>query len=511
MLDSRGYNIEFGTLEGQEHWAHGYDFISRVHILGAGITKVEEEQNYLRMTDWHLRGLLDSWNPVFDAKKALEATWHRVFLSLVRIMEDPELRPDFILADYLVEAARDISHIYGVPIATHWPQMPTAMLKNSYTPGVPGLSVEVISSEHATFWQRLKNELMLARMLPPLIKYKKWRKQQRAAAGLNYDLPATDKPDHLLLVNSFFGLTPAIDTPPNVANIGPVLGDHYDQIQPSSRLDNFMRCRERVLYISMGTHALLRNSSISKLLSGACLALSQGEVDGIVWSIRGMARAQVDQSSLAPLEAQPPKGAIPPLTVGDIFNNAHPHILVMDFAPQRAILSHSHTKLFVTHGGASSTNEACYHGVAVVCLGIYFDQLQNGMRLRDAGLGVSLDHHTFTAKELASAICEIMHDTSGKYRRNVDRIANIAKIGSRRKALAADLIEEALADFRGRVVSASGQVNVTRPPHLQTADMRMPWWKRKNVDLKLLTAVFVLCQGWVLAGIPIALGFLDRR
>ena len=59
----------------------------------------------------------------------------------------------------------------------------------------------------------------------------------------------------------------------------------------------------------------------------------------------------------------------------------------------------------------------------------------------------------------------------------------IARIASRRKHLAADLIEQSMIDEEHRFLDGKQM----HPRYLQTADMRMSTWRAKNWDLQLLT------------------------
>lgn len=59
----------------------------------------------------------------------------------------------------------------------------------------------------------------------------------------------------------------------------------------------------------------------------------------------------------------------------------------------------------------------------------------------------------------------------------------IARIASRRKHLAADLIEQSMIDERYRFLDGKAM----HPRYLQTADMRMSIWRAQNWDLWLLT------------------------
>lgn len=374
-----------------------------MHSLGPGVPVDVEEAGYLQMTEWKVNGLMDSWEPIFETRRFLESSWAVVYPSLSAIMNDTDSRPDFILSDYLVDAVRDMKAEYDIPIAMHWPQMTTNMLPASYIPGIAGLQVEVLTSEHATIWQRLKNELKSLRGLPAFLQYCRWLRALRRRAGVTRMLPNDIKPDYLLLVNSFFGITTPKDLPPNVAAVGPILSDEYPPL--TEPLESFLKDHGRILYIALGTHVLLRNGTLRSILHGAADALIDGVIDGVIWSIRGMARKQFS------LEARAPGHLGIHYSIASLLNNTNPHIRFLEFAPQRAVLDHVHTCVYLTHAGNSSTNEAMFHGVPTITIGVYFDQLQNSMRLRDAGVSILLDNHTITSHSIHAAIKKLQQTT----------------------------------------------------------------------------------------------------
>lgn len=452
-----------------------------------------------------------NWSVVFEARKFLESTWPDVYQALKRLAEDAASRPDFILADYLVDAARDISFEYDIPLAMHWSQMPTAMLHAPYIPGTPGLQVEVLSSEHATLWQRLRSATAIYTAAPQYYQYLQWRKRMRADAGVSRPLPTLFKPDYLCLVNSMFGLEVAKDIPPNVACVGPILTDTVERLKEP--YTTYLRGRSKVLYISLGTHVLLPWATFEKLLLGVLATLDAGLIDGIIWPIRAMARRQLDPNVSVPVRLPSSPGR-KPVPFSELLAGAHPAVLFVEFAPQRSLLHDPRIALFLSHCGTASVNEAITAGVPIVALGVYFDQVQSQMRLRDAGVAIPLHKDRFTVDEVEEAIAAIIKDkiACGPISANVARIKKIAGIARRRKYLAADLIEEVLADWEGRkcerraLKTSAGTVSgKRRHMHLQTADVRMPFWKARNWDLYGLCAAGVLCLTGIVVVLPIVL------
>jgi len=193
--------------------------------------------------------------------------------------------------------------------------------------------------------------------------------------------------------------------------------------------------------------------------------------------------------------------------LGSILENKHPSILTATFAPQRPILHDPRVVVFITHAGASSTNEAVVAGVPVITLPAYFDQIQNAMRLRDAGVSVPLQKETLGATDVTAAITRILDDirVDGPIMANVRRVCGIARIAAHRKHIAVDLIEEVLIDWQGRQHERRLGVKRPRGMHLETAEARMPRWKARNWDLFGL----MVLPGLLIAAIAMAPFFLN--
>ena len=119
-----------------------------------------------------------------------------------------------------------------------------------------------------------------------------------------------------------------------------------------------------------------------------------------------------------------------------------------------------------------------FHGVPMIAMGIFFDQICNSARLVAGGSSLAIDKFTFTPLELRTKIETLLTDRS--FAINSERLKRIARVASRRKEHGADLIEEYMYDTELRFDLDGTEM---RPAHLQTADMRMPIWKANNWDL----------------------------
>jgi UDP:flavonoid glycosyltransferase YjiC (YdhE family) len=355
--------------------------------------------------------------------------------------------------------------------------MPFLMLGCSYIPGQPGFQVDLtLTSEHASIWSRIRNELVLVWAIPNLLKLFKWTKDMRKNAGVTYPLPITSKPNYIVLINSFFGLEIPRDLPPLAALVGLILADEYPPLQ--ERYLSFLSKHKSVIYIALGSHVILKREDATKIVHGVLATMEKGLIDGVIWAVGTSGRQDFDRDLVLNIGGKE-------FTFGALLDSAHTDWMFPTYAPQRAILDHESTKLYLTHGGGSSVNEGPFHGKPMIALGIFFDRISNAARLHAGGSAECLDKFTFTSEELREKIQLIIEDKNGNYARNSVRLQRIARIAARRKYLGADLIEEVMYDNELRFLNG----RAVKPMHLQTADMRIPFYKVKNWDLMAVTGL----------------------
>ncbi|XP_049545914.1 UDP-glycosyltransferase UGT5-like [Anopheles darlingi] len=78
--------------------------------------------------------------------------------------------------------------------------------------------------------------------------------------------------------------------------------------------------------------------------------------------------------------------------------------------PQDDILAHPNVKLFITHGGLLSCTESIYHGVPIVGIPIFGDQLLNMARAEVSGWGVGVAYTKLNEATFAKAVTEVLND-----------------------------------------------------------------------------------------------------
>ncbi|KMU87631.1 hypothetical protein CIHG_06024 [Coccidioides immitis H538.4] len=219
----------------------------------------------------------------------------QTYEHLKPIVENPATRPDLLLVDFFVDAAKDILYQFNVPLAMVFPQMPALMAPCSYIPGQPGFQIDgTLTSENASIWLRIRNELVLIHALPAIIRWRNWTNKMRHRAGVKYNLPVAPKPNYLVLINSFFGLEVPKDLPPLIAPVGPILADEYSPL--TEPYESFLQNHPKTLYLALGTHIALSDTDTAKLVNGMLMAMKNGFINGVIWSVGNSGRRESQQN-----------------------------------------------------------------------------------------------------------------------------------------------------------------------------------------------------------------------
>ncbi|PSN40304.1 2-hydroxyacylsphingosine 1-beta-galactosyltransferase [Blattella germanica] len=85
------------------------------------------------------------------------------------------------------------------------------------------------------------------------------------------------------------------------------------------------------------------------------------------------------------------------------------NVKLAKWLPQSDILAHPNIRLFVSHGGMMSTQEAVYRGVPLVGIPIFSDQLLNIRQASAAGYALHLDYENITEESVYWAIQQVLY------------------------------------------------------------------------------------------------------
>jgi glucuronosyltransferase len=87
-----------------------------------------------------------------------------------------------------------------------------------------------------------------------------------------------------------------------------------------------------------------------------------------------------------------------------------PNVKFMSWLPQQDLLGHPKVRLFITHGGLNSIQEAVYHRVPLIILPVFVDQPINARIAQSKGIAISLEWQKLTEDVFYDAIQQILSD-----------------------------------------------------------------------------------------------------
>ncbi|KAK3930011.1 UDP-glycosyltransferase UGT5 [Frankliniella fusca] len=104
----------------------------------------------------------------------------------------------------------------------------------------------------------------------------------------------------------------------------------------------------------------------------------------------------------------------------DILDKLPPNVRVIKWAPQNDILGHPNIRCFVTHNGGLSTQEASYHGVPIIGVPFFADQLLYAKKTERIGVGRTVPYRAITEERFHEALSDVINNP--RYRENMQRV-----------------------------------------------------------------------------------------
>lgn len=157
--------------------------------------------------------------------------------------------------------------------------------------------------------------------------------------------------------------------------------------------------------------------------------------------------------------------------------------LLVKWMPQKDLLGHPQTRVFVAHGGTNGVQEAIYHGVPILGLPLMFDQSDNLSRMKAKGVAKVVDIAYLNRDNFLEALRAVLEDPS--YRENMQRLSRLHKDQPMKPLDQAMFWIEYVMRHKGA-------------PHLRTQSFRMSWIQYHSVDviatlLAALLLILLLC------------------
>lgn len=378
----------------------------------------------------------DALAQIFDDEKMIQSLKDSKY-DLV--LTDPAIAPGVVLAKYLklplVLNVRWITSGEG-----HFALAPSPL---SYIP-VPGSGL----TDKMNFIQRVKNVLFYNIILF----------QQRFLVGPSYDaicdkyieggcdiISLLQEADIWLFRSDFVFDFPR-PTMPNVIYIG---GFQCKPAQPlPADLEEFVQSagEHGVIIMTLGTLVNALPKDVADDIASIFAKMPQK----VIWRHKGKR----------------------PSTLG---NNT----MIVDWMPQKDLLGHPQTKVFVAHGGTNGVQEAIYHGVPVLGIPLFFDQYDNLLRLQEREAGKIIQLADLNGQSFEHGLNEVLHQDS--YRENMQRLSRLHR-------------DQQMTPMDQAVFWVEYVIRNKGAPHLRTQAYQMPWYAYYCIDvlLLLLTAAAVL-------------------
>lgn len=207
--------------------------------------------------------------------------------------------------------------------------------------------------------------------------------------------------------------------------------DEYQQITPE--LSRFLSTHKRTMYVTLGTQVYTTQENNAVLLQSFIEAIDKDIIDGVIWSLSTPSTPNNEIPSIITLS----NGTS--LETSFILENEFPHIYVPEVSPQFALLNQTNVKLFFSHSDTGSSHESIYTAKPMLLLPIAFDQMGNAEKLVNSGVALSVSKFNLSVDEILDKIKKLQIDENIQI--NVRRMQVLARINSKRKYRAADLIE----------------------------------------------------------------------
>lgn len=111
------------------------------------------------------------------------------------------------------------------------------------------------------------------------------------------------------------------------------------------------------------------------------------------------------------------------------------NIFISKWMPQADLLAHQNVKIFITHGGLLSIEEAIDREVPLIVIPFIFDQKVNAKNVEKKKIGVLLDFNDLSVENLKNSLEEVLRL---KYKENIQKIKKLIydqPMTSRKKAV----------------------------------------------------------------------------
>ncbi|KAI0234160.1 hypothetical protein L0F63_000251, partial [Massospora cicadina] len=388
ILLQRGHNVTYVASQEKLKYAKGYAV--NTHSLGSfGV----RDPNYLRRLQ-HLGK--SSQGMVYILNNLFLSHYERILEGLEAYLDHHPC--DVMVCDFAAGACSDLAQERGIPLLIGLQAIDMfGFLQVPYI--TKTMKFGPVTTRDLSFVERFVYQVVepirMMRFMVPLQPPK-----PTILGDFSYGLG---------LANTYIGFEPAMPIPPNIRLVGPILSSAPAKLD--NRTTAFLDTHERTLYISTGTNIVLEETTFATILN----ATSDR------WRNLGTPTSHLSNFTFD--------------------KDLSSHLLVTEWAPQQSVLAHQNTRLHLSHCGLESTFESILTSTPVIAMPFYGDQPRNAAKLSE--LGIARHANPLTTETILLSIHHLLN--SPNVQSHLHQAQQLAKLGYRRKVLAADIIQDHVA------------------------------------------------------------------
>ncbi|KAI8991143.1 hypothetical protein BDF20DRAFT_812435 [Mycotypha africana] len=415
----------------------------------------------------------------FAVVEGLLMTYSEDFLQIQQMFKENQI--DLALCDSFATACLDAAIVSNIPVVLTSTLGLTSDFVTPYVNNKYYNTVE-LTNERESVWFRIYRDFFRI----PYGLYKVAKKTRHALQFQKQvlNLPPAIDASHkryentTKLINNVFGLELARPHSPLFHMVGPIISRQYPALDNVTA--TFLNSHSRVAYVAFGQHAVPSDNDLALILSSLLRLKAEGYIDGILW-------ARLDPLQI-PTAVRLAGSSLPYSNI-----TVDPDFLISAWAPQFAILQHSSTSFFLTHGGIGSMHEGLYSGKRLFVFPFFGDQPMNARAVERTNLGRFMDmfdivYDKATYEEFYRRIKEVAADPEHRIQKTVDQYKTHLQIRASHAVLqSADLLEECIfaSDEYGNL------------PYRRDAAYDMSWIKRYNLDVYTVVLVCAAVFTWL--------------
>ncbi|KAG5870231.1 hypothetical protein JTB14_029105 [Gonioctena quinquepunctata] len=151
--------------------------------------------------------------------------------------------------------------------------------------------------------------------------------------------------------------------------------------------------------------------------------------------------------------------------------------MVRKWISQQDVLRHRNVKLFITHGGLLSLQEAITNDMPVIGIAFGNDQLSNINRVVTNGWGIELKRKMANKGAFISAVNEVLDNP--KYREKARLLGEIYR-------------DEETSSLKKAIYWTEYVIKYKGAPHLKSPAHAMPFWKYHLLDVYAFSITVLL-------------------